>query len=359
MDIVLPTAVLLLLILSVLAPFIQQAQSQRAGWLMAILPAGLFLTLLGRLPAILAGQAFAYQLPWAEKLGVTFSLYLDGLGLLFSLLILGIGALILIYGGGYLHGHHQLGRFYAFILLFMAAMFGVVISDNALTLFVFWELTSISSFLLIGFDHEKEASRYAALQALLVTGGGGLAMLAGLVLLGQIGGSYEISQLNQLGDVLRNSPLFLPAFLLILAGALTKSAQYPFHFWLPGAMAAPTPVSAYLHSATMVKAGVYLLARLSPIFAGTAEWQVLVTGFGLATFLAGALLAIGQVDLKKLLAYTTVASLGQWSCCSAGAAIWPSKPPCFTCWLMHFTKEPCFWWPVQWITKLAAAMSAN
>ncbi|WP_322791566.1 putative monovalent cation/H+ antiporter subunit A [Bellilinea sp.] len=310
MDIVLPTAVLLLLILSALAPFIQQAQSQRAGWLMAILPAGLFLTLLGRLPAILAGQVFAYQLPWAERLGVTFSLYLDGLGLLFSLLILGIGTLVLIYGGGYLHGHHQLGRFYAFILFFMAAMFGVVISDNALTLFVFWELTSISSFLLIGFDHEKEASRYAALQALLVTGGGGLAMLAGLVLLGQIGGSYEISQLNQLGDVLRNSPLFLPAFLLILAGALTKSAQYPFHFWLPGAMAAPTPVSAYLHSATMVKAGVYLLARLSPIFAGTAEWQMLVTGFGLATFLAGALLAIGQVDLKKLLAYTTVASLG-------------------------------------------------
>ncbi len=310
MDIVLPTAILLLFILSALAPHIQRVQPNYSGWLLAILPAGLFLTLLGRLPALQAGEVFSYRLPWAESLGITFSLYLDGLGLLFGLLILGIGALVLIYGGGYLHGHHQLGRFYAFILLFMASMLGVVVSDNALTLFVFWELTSITSFLLIGFDHEKEGSRYAALQALLVTGGGGLAMLAGLVLLGQIGGTYEISQLNQLGDVLRASPLFLPAFLLILAGALTKSAQYPFHFWLPGAMAAPTPVSAYLHSATMVKTGVFLLARLSPIFAGTAEWQTLVTAFGLATFLAGAFLAIGQVDLKKLLAYTTVSSLG-------------------------------------------------
>jgi multicomponent Na+:H+ antiporter subunit A len=310
MDIVLPTAILLLFILSALAPHIQRVQPHYSGWLLAILPAGLFLTLLGRLPALQAGEVFSYRLPWAESLGITFSLYLDGLGLLFGLLILGIGALVLIYGGGYLHGHHQLGRFYAFILLFMASMLGVVVSDNALTLFVFWELTSITSFLLIGFDHEKEGSRYAALQALLVTGGGGLAMLAGLVLLGQIGGTYEISQLNQLGDVLRASPLFLPAFLLILAGALTKSAQYPFHFWLPGAMAAPTPVSAYLHSATMVKAGVFLLARLSPIFAGTPEWQTLVTAFGLATFLAGAFLAIGQVDLKKLLAYTTVSSLG-------------------------------------------------
>lgn len=310
MDIVLPTAILLLMILSAFAPFIQRTQPQHSGWLLAAMPAGLLLTLLGRLPAVLAGQVFSFRLPWAESLGIAFSLYLDGLGLLFGLLILGIGALVLIYGGGYLHGHHHLGRFYAFTLLFMASMFGVVVSDNALTLFVFWELTSITSFLLIGFDHEKEGSRYAALQALLVTGGGGLAMLAGLVLLGQIGGTFEISRLNQLGDVLGASPLFLPAFLLILAGALTKSAQYPFHFWLPGAMAAPTPVSAYLHSATMVKAGVFLLARLSPIFAGTAEWQTLVTAFGLATFLAGALLAIGQVDLKKLLAYTTVSSLG-------------------------------------------------
>ncbi|MEW6649406.1 MAG: putative monovalent cation/H+ antiporter subunit A [Chloroflexota bacterium] len=310
MDNFLPTALLLLFIFSALAPLVQRAQPRHAGLFLALLPAGLFFMFLTLVQPILAGRQYAYQFAWAESLGVTFSLYLDGLSLLFGLLITGIGALVLVYGGGYLHGHSQLGRFYAFILLFMGAMLGVALSDNALTLFVFWELTSISSFLLIGFDHEKEGSRAAALQALLVTGGGGLAMLAGLILLGQIGGTYEISLLNQRGDLLRASPLFLPAFLLILAGAVTKSAQYPFHFWLPGAMAAPTPVSAYLHSATMVKAGVYLLARLTPALGGTPEWQTLVTAFGMATFLAGALLAIGQVDLKKLLAYTTLASLG-------------------------------------------------
>lgn len=310
MDFFLPTALLLLFIVSGFAPLLQRTQPQRAGLLLALLPAGLFAGFLSLVQPVFEGGVYTFRFAWADSLGVTFSLYLDGLSLLFVLLITGIGALVLVYGGAYLHGHHQLGHFYAFILLFMGAMLGVALSDNALTLFIFWELTSISSFLLIGFDHEKEGSRAAALQALLVTGSGGLAMLAGLVLLGQIGGSYEISLLNQRGDLLRASPLFLPAFALILAGAVTKSAQYPFHFWLPGAMAAPTPVSAYLHSATMVKAGVYLLARLTPALGSTPEWQTAVTAFGMATFLAGTLLAVGQVDLKKLLAYTTVASLG-------------------------------------------------
>ncbi len=310
MELFLPTAVLSSFALAAVAPLVYRLAPRRAGWLFAILPAAIFAGLLASLSRVDSGQALTFTLPWADNLGIALSFYLDGLGLIFALMISGIGALVLIYGGGYLAGHHQLLRFYIFILLFMGSMLGVVLSDNLFSLFVFWELTSITSFLLIGFDHEKEGSRSAALQALLVTGLGGLAMLAGLVLLAQVGGVTEISQLNLLGDLLRGSPLYLPALLLVLAGAFTKSAQYPFHFWLPGAMAAPTPVSAYLHSATMVKAGVYLIARLSPALGGTVEWQGLVTGFGFVTFLVGALLALGQTDLKRLLAYTTVASLG-------------------------------------------------
>ena len=244
------------------------------------------------------------------SLGIALSWQLDGLSLLFALLISGIGALVLIYAGAYLAGDAQLGRFYLYLLLFMTAMLGLVFSANALTLFVFWELTSITSYLLIGYKHQYASSRAAALQALLVTGGGGLAMLAGLLLLGQVGGSLEIGDLAAQSQAIQSHALYLPIVLLVLAGAFTKSAQFPFHFWLPNAMAAPTPVSAYLHSATMVKAGVYLVMRMTPVLGGSALWLGLLTTFGAVTMVMAAFLAWRQTDLKRILAYTTISALG-------------------------------------------------
>jgi multicomponent Na+:H+ antiporter subunit A len=229
---------------------------------------------------------------------------------LFALLISGIGALVVIYAGSYLHGHTHLGRFYSYILMFMASMLGLVLADNLIALFVFWELTSISSYLLIGFNHQQESARAASLQALLVTGGGGLALLAGFLLLGHAGGGMEISTLLESGTAVRSHPLYTPILLLVLAGAFTKSAQVPFHFWLPNAMEAPTPVSAYLHSATMVKAGVYLLARLTPVLGGTELWLYTLTAAGATTMLVGAFLALRQTDFKRILAYLTVSALG-------------------------------------------------
>jgi multicomponent Na+:H+ antiporter subunit A len=230
------------------APWLYQRTRAVTGWLLALLPLGLALYFAAFIGHVAGGATVAVAYPWAPALGVNLSFYLDGLSLLFALLILGIGALILIYAGGYLGAHRHMGRFYAFLLLFMAAMLGLVLADNVFTLFVFWELTSISSYLLIGFSHQREESRAAATQALLVTGGGGLALLAGLIMLGMAGGSFELSTLLGRGDALREHPLYLPILLLVLAGAFTKSAQVPFHFWLPSAMEAPTPVSAYLHS---------------------------------------------------------------------------------------------------------------
>jgi multicomponent Na+:H+ antiporter subunit A len=280
------------------------------GWLLALLPIALLAYFASFTARIAAGEAVSVSYPWAPSLGINLSFYLDGLSLLFAFLVTGIGALILIYAGGYLKGHAQLGRFFCFLLLFMASMLGLVLAGNILTLFVFWELTSITSYLLIGFDHQDEDSRAAALQALLVTGGGGLALLAGLALLGQIGGSYEVPALLEQGAAIRTNALFFPTLLLVLLGAFTKSAQVPFHFWLPGAMAAPTPVSAYLHSATMVKAGIYLLARLSPVLGGTDAWFAIVTTVGAATMVTGGVLALYQTDLKRLLAFSTISALG-------------------------------------------------
>lgn len=298
------------MLLAVLAPpLIRLTRQKAAGWL-ALLPASQAVFFLFQAGTAQQGAALRADLPWVPSLGVEFSFALDGLSMLFALLISGIGACVVWYASAYLAGNPLLGRFYLYLFLFMGAMLGIVLSDNLFTLFVFWELTSITSYLLIGFENEKESARAAALQALLVTASGGLALLGGLVLLGQIAGTTEISKLNLQGEALRTSGLYLPALLLILTGAFTKSAQFPFHFWLPGAMQAPTPVSAYLHSATMVKAGVYLLARLTPALGGSAWWQGVVTTVGLLTFLTGAALAIGQTDLKRLLAYSTVASLG-------------------------------------------------
>jgi multicomponent Na+:H+ antiporter subunit A len=296
--------------LAFLAPFLVRRLGGAAGWALAILPAALTLYFAGLLPSAAADQPAVFSSPWVEELGLLFSFYADGLGLLFALLISGIGTLIFVYAGGYLKGNPNLGRFYAWLSVFMAAMIGVALSDNVLLLFVFWELTSISSYMLIGFEHERESARFSALQALLVTGAGGLALLAGLLLLGISAGSFELSALLHQGEALRADALYVPAVVLILLGAFTKSAQFPFHFWLPNAMEAPTPVSAYLHSATMVKAGVYLLARLGPALNGTDLWFYAVGGVGAATTLVGGYLALSQTDLKRLLAYSTVSALG-------------------------------------------------
>jgi multicomponent Na+:H+ antiporter subunit A len=275
-----------------------------------LLPLAIFAYLASLLPAILQGEVITSAWAWVPSLGINLEFYLDGLSLLFALLISGFGALIIAYSGGYLKGHPLLGRFYLYLILFMVAMLGVVTAGNIFSLFVFWELTSLSSYLLIGFKHDKEESRNSALQALLVTGGGGLALMGGLLLISTAGGSFSFPELLQQGDLIRSHALYLPALLLVFVGAFTKSAQFPFHFWLPNAMAAPTPVSAYLHSATMVKAGVYLLARLSPVMGGTDPWQYGLMIIGGATTVLGAFLAIQQSDLKAILAYTTISALG-------------------------------------------------
>jgi multicomponent Na+:H+ antiporter subunit A len=291
------------------APVLLRRIGQGAIWLLALAPAALFLHFLRLLQANADGLVMTGGFDWAPSLGLRLSWYLDGLSLTFALMITGIGALIVLYSGGYMKGHRHQGRFLAFILMFMGAMQGLVLADSFLMLFVFWELTSITSFLLIGFDHEKAASRRAALQALVVTGLGGLSLLAGLLIVWHITGVAELSALGG-GELLRASPLYAAALLLVLGGAFTKSAQFPFHFWLPNAMQAPTPVSAYLHSATMVKAGVYLLMRLNPSMGGTVLWETILPVFGGVTLLVGGVLAVRQTDLKLMLAYTTVASLG-------------------------------------------------
>ncbi|MCB0156317.1 MAG: putative monovalent cation/H+ antiporter subunit A [Anaerolineae bacterium] len=303
------TAVLSGFVLALFVPIIQRVSRTATGWVLSLLPLSLliyFISFIGPLPA--GGQAITYA--WIPAMSINLSFYVDGLSLLFAMIITGVGTLVVIYGGGYLAGHAQIGRFYTFVLMFMASMLGVVLSNNLLTLFVFWELTSITSYMLIGYYHEKAESRFAALQAMLVTGGGGLAMLAGLIMLGVIGQSWEISELVSQAEVIRNHELYLPILILILAGAFTKSAQFPFHFWLPGAMAAPAPVSAYLHSATMVKAGVYLVARMSPVLGHTDSWLTIVSGFGAVTMLLTAYIAWQQTDLKRILAYSTVSALG-------------------------------------------------
>lgn len=299
----------------VLAPFvplIYKFAKNRIGWMTAILPFASFIYFFSYLPRICGEdcKTFSYTFSWIPSLGIQLSFYLDGLSLLFALLVSGIGALVMIYAGGYLKGHEGIRKFYIYILLFMSSMLGVVLASNMITMFVFWELTSFSSYMLIGYYHEKEKSRWAALQALLVTGLGGLALLAGVLLIGNAGNSFELSELLNNQANLGSHSLYLPMLLLILLAAFTKSAQVPFHFWLPGAMEAPAPVSTYLHSATMVKAGIYLLARMNPILGGTVEWNYLVTLAGASTMFIGALLALPQTDLKKLLAYTTVSALG-------------------------------------------------
>jgi multicomponent K+:H+ antiporter subunit A len=266
--------------------------------------------LLSMAPEVLAGETQLARLEWVPAAGLAANLFLDPLGLMFAGLILGIGLLIVIYARFYLAAEDPMGRFFVFLMLFQGAMLGIVLSDNILLLIVFWELTSLSSFLLIGYWRHLAEAREGARMALAVTGGGGLAMIAGLIVLGEIAGSYDLSVILTQGAAIQASPLYPLALVLILVGCFTKSAQFPFHFWLPHAMAAPTPVSAYLHSATMVKAGVFMLARLWPALAGTDLWFYLVATTGLVTMLLGAAIALFKDDLKALLAYSTVSHLG-------------------------------------------------
>ena len=261
-------------------------------------------------PVVFDGGVVVQSWPWLSQIGLNLSFRLDGLGFLFALLIQGIGILVILYARYYLSKRDPMGRFFAFLLLFMAAMLGVVLSENMLLMMFFWELTSLSSFLLIGYWSHSTDARKGARMALAVTGGGGLALLAGVLLLGQMVGSYELTDVLAAGDLIRSHALYPVVLVLILLGAFTKSAQFPFHFWLPHAMAAPTPVSAYLHSATMVKAGVFLLARFYPALSDTDLWFFLVSVTGMITLLVGACTALFKHDLKGLLAYSTISHLG-------------------------------------------------
>ncbi len=293
---------------AIAAPALHRVLGRWTGKVLAIVPLALaigFAFASGTMASVVEERR-----AWLPALDVAFAFRLDGLSRLFALLVTSVGAIVLVYGGGYLEGRAHVGRFYAFVLAFMASMLGVVLADDLLLLYAAWELTSVCSFLMIGFDHQKEEARYTARQALLVTVLGGLALLAGVLLLAQVSGTTRISELLARGDVVRSSPLYAPILALILLGALTKSAQAPFHFWLPAAMTAPTPVSAYLHAATMVKAGIFLLARLSPVLSGTAAFTIVVTAVGAATAVVGAVLSVVQTDLKRLLAYSTVSALG-------------------------------------------------
>jgi len=281
-----------------------------AGLLPIALSAALFLYFLSLVPAIADGQVLRVAWDWVPSLGIALSFLVDGLSLTFALLISGIGTLIFLYSNTYLAGHPQFGRFALFLTGFMLAMLGLVLADNLIALFVFWELTTVTSYLLIGFGHETAKGRRSALQALFVTGAGALAMLAGFILLGFVAGSFELSVILAQGEALKAHALYLPILILILAGSFTKSAQVPFHFWLPNAMAAPTPVSAFLHSATMVKAGVYLMARLHPGLSGTDAWLWTLTVAGAVTAVFASVMALRQTDLKQALAYTTLMALG-------------------------------------------------
>ena len=278
--------------------------------LTAILPAAAFILLCTYTNQVFSGDELRFFIPWISSLGLSISFHLDGLAFLFCLLIIGIGLLVILYARYYLSDDDNMGKFYCLLMFFMVAMLGVVLSNNLIQLWMFWELTSISSFLLISFWSHKTEARKGARMALTVTGTGGLALLGALLLIGHITGTYELNEVLEKGSLIHASDLYTPTLILFLLGAFTKSAQFPFHFWLPHAMSAPTPVSAYLHSATMVKAGVFLMARFYPVMAGTEQWFIIVSLTGMITMLIGAYVALFKHDLKGLLAYSTISHLG-------------------------------------------------
>ncbi|PWA12750.1 Na+/H+ antiporter subunit A [Pueribacillus theae] len=297
---------------AILVPFLfKKIKNMHTGWFVLAIPLALFIVYASFVPVTMKGEFIVSELQWIPSLGINFISYIDGLSLLFSLLITGIGSLVVLYSIYYLDKNREsLHNFYVFLLMFMTAMLGVVQSENLIALYLFWELTSISSFLLIGYWFTRDRSRFGALKSMLITVFGGLLMLGGFILLGIMGHTFSIRELIGQTPELASNPLFILALVLVLFGAFTKSAQFPFYIWLPDAMEAPTPVSAYLHSATMVKAGLYLVARLTPIFAVSSTWIWLVTGIGLFTLFWGSLFAAKQKDLKAILAFSTVSQLG-------------------------------------------------
>ncbi|MFY8273188.1 monovalent cation/H+ antiporter subunit A [Pseudoalteromonas sp. SSDWG2] len=301
---------LLSLIGSLLASFTGNLTRNQSAAVTALMPIICLAIVINLAPQVLAGETLYTSLAWIPELGVNLSFRLDGLALLFCILILGIGLLIILYARYYLSPKDSMAKLYAYLMLFMTAMLGIVTANNVIQMWFFWELTSVSSFLLISYWWYNPEARKGARMALAITGAGGLALLAGLVLIGQLVGSYELDVILQHGDLIKGSKWYPLVLVLVLLGAFTKSAQFPFHFWLPHAMAAPTPVSAYLHSATMVKAGIFLLARFYPALAGTELWFIIVGVTGLTTLLMGAYIALFKHDLKGLLAYSTISHLG-------------------------------------------------
>jgi len=295
---------------ALLLAFMGNSRRRCAAWLAGAVTLATCALVAALAPAVFAGEILRWSVDWVPALGLSFGFRVDGLAWMFALLISVIGALIVLYAAYYLHQGDPPARFFMFLLLFMGAMQGVVLASNLILLVVFWELTSLTSFLLIGYWAHRADAREGARMALAVTGAGGLCLLAGALLLGHITGSTELDVILKSGDLIRAHPMYVPALVLVLLGCFTKSAQFPFHFWLPHAMAAPTPVSAYLHSATMVKAGVFLLARLYPALGNSEPWFWIVSLTGLATLLLGAWVALFKHDLKGLLAYSTISHLG-------------------------------------------------
>ncbi|MFI0471776.1 putative monovalent cation/H+ antiporter subunit A [Halomonas sp. HMF6819] len=303
-------AILLGFLLAASAPLINRWFGEQASFILALFPAAIAAWLLSQAGSVVAGEPLLLEWAWVPSLGISLTFMIDGLSLLFGLLITLIGTCVLVYAGGYLRGSPDIARFHVAMLGFMMSMLGLVMADGLLTLFVFWELTSVTSYLLIGFNHTDLKARNSARQGLFVTVAGGLALMGGLVLLGIASGSWSFSEVLAGGEDLRQHPLYTPMVVCLLLGAFTKSAQFPFHFWLPNAMAAPSPVSAYLHSATMVKAGIYLMARLQPELGGTELWVWTLSLVGALTMFTGAFLAIHHTNIKKLLAYSTIMALG-------------------------------------------------
>ncbi len=304
------TLILIPFIGCIIAACLPTTARNSGAWLSAGL-ALIGLIIIGyQFPLINNDEVLRYQLDWLPEHGLNFVLRMDGLAWLFSMLIISIFLLVVLYARYYMSPEDPVPRFFSFLLAFMGSMLGVVLSGNLIQLVMFWELTSLSSFLLIGYWHHRADARRGARMAFTVTATGGLCLLAGVLMMGHIIGSYDLDVVLASGDLLREHPWYLPTLILVALGALTKSAQFPFHFWLPHAMAAPTPVSAYLHSATMVKAGIFLLMRLWPVLSGTPEWTWIIGGAGVCTLLLGSFIAIFQHDLKGLLAYSTISHLG-------------------------------------------------
>ncbi|MDT0643135.1 putative monovalent cation/H+ antiporter subunit A [Zunongwangia sp. F363] len=304
------TAILLGFLFAVFLVFAGKFFKGKFSVLASLIPLGLFIYFCRFIPEVGSGEVIRQTYQWVPSFGVNLSFTLDGLSLLFSLMITGIGFLVFAYTSSYLKGHEYLDRFYGYLAAFMGAMLGLVLSDNMISLFTFWELTSISSFFLIGFNNTSEASRKSALTALGITGIGGLFLLLAGLVLGNISGTYSISEMLNMKEAIAGHEYYVIAVIFIFIAAFTKSAQFPFHFWLPGAMKAPTPVSTYLHSATMVKAGIYLLMRMTPVLGGEEIWNTTLIIVGAVTMVYSAVHTLFRTDLKGILAYSTISALG-------------------------------------------------